>query len=105
MAKWFGEIGFVTPVEISPGVWKDVVTQRNYVGDIIRNTSRWTSSSDSTNDDLNINNQISILIDPFAYQNFHTIKYVEFMGNKWKVTSVEVLLPRLLLSIGGVYNG
>lgn len=105
MAKWFGVIGYAQTVEISPGVYEDKVTEHTYVGDVLKNTNRWASSSDSTNDDLNISNQISIIADPFAYQNFHSMKYVEFMGAKWKIQSVEVKYPRLILSIGGVYNG
>lgn len=105
MAKWRGKIGYAESIEQSPGVWKDVITERTYSGDVTRNTSRWSVNSDSTNDDLNINNQISIVADPFAYQNFHSMKYLEFMGVKWKITNVEVLRPRLVLTIGGVYNG
>lgn len=105
MAKWYGVIGYAETVEKTPGVWKEEITERNYSGDVIRNTSRWSTSSDSTNDDLTVNNQISILADPFAYQNFHSIKYLEFMGAKWKVNSVDASqYPRLILTIGGVYN-
>ena len=85
MAKWFGVIGYAETVETSPGVWKEQITERNYYGDILRNNSRWTTSSDSTNDDLNVNNQISILADPFAYQNFHSMKYVEFRSEERRV--------------------
>lgn len=106
MARWHGIVGYIETKETSPGVWKPETTERPYYGDVLSNSSRWTASSDSTNDDLNINNQISIVADPFAYQNFHSIKYVEFMGAKWKVTSVNAnQRPRLILTIGGVYNG
>lgn len=105
MAKWYGVVGYVEPKETSPGVWKDVVTERNYFGDVLSNTSRWSAKTDSTNDNLDVNNRISIVADPFAYQNFHCIKFVEFMGAKWKVSSVEVQSPRLILTLGGVYNG
>lgn len=105
MGKWFGVIGYANTVQKTPGVWTDEITERKYAGEVIRNTSRWSPTSDSTNDDLNINNQISILSDPFAYQNFHSMKYVEFMGTKWKITNVEVQYPRLILTIGGEYNG
>lgn len=105
MGKWHGEIGYVSTVETSPGIWEEAVTKRNYYGDVIKNTSRWSTSSDSTNDNLNINNQISIVADPFAYQNFQSIRYVEFMGTKWKVSNIDVQYPRLLLTLGGVYNG
>lgn len=105
MAKFYGPVGYAETVEIRPGVWDDQITERIYSGDVIRNTSRWSTSSDSTNDDLNISNQISIVADPFAYQKFHLMKYVEYMGTRWKITSVEVKYPRLILTIGGIYNG
>ena len=105
MAKFYGVIGFATSVETAPGVWTNKIEEHEYTGDIIRNTSRWSSSSNSTNDDLSLNNQISILSDPYAEQNCHSIKYIVFMGTKWKITNVEVQYPRLLLTIGGVYNG
>lgn len=105
MAKWYGAVGYGIQKQVTPGDWKDEIVERNYAGEVEQNTSRWTSNSDSTNDDLTISNRISIVADPFAYENFHSMKYVEFMGIKWKITSVQVLYPRLLLTIGGVYNG
>lgn len=105
MAKFYGTIGYVSSNEIRPGVWENQVTERQYFGDLKRNSSRWSTSSDSTIDDLTINNQISIVADPYAYQNSHLMKYVEFMGAKWKITNVEVKRPRLTLTLGGVYNG
>lgn len=105
MAKFYGPIGYAKTVEKSPGVFVDDIVVRNYSGDMLSNTSRWSNSSESVNDDLTINNRISILADPYAYENFHSMKYVEFMGTKWKINSVEVQYPRLILSIGGVYNG
>lgn len=105
MAKWYGVVGYAETVEVKPGDWRDVVTERNYFGDVLKNYNRWSSSSDSTNDDLSINNQLSIIADPYAYQNFHSIKFVEFMGTRWKVTGVDAsMYPRLILTMGGVYN-
>lgn len=105
MAKWYGKIGYIIPVQTAPGVWKNKDEVRQYYGDLMRNTSRWSASSDSTNDNLNIDNQISIVADQFAYQNFHSMKWIEFMGAEWKITKVEVQHPRLILTIGGVWNG
>lgn len=106
MAKWYGTIGYVVEqIETTPGVWTDQIVERKYKGTLTRISSRWSTPSDSTNDDLTVNNQISIVADPFAYQNFQSMKYVEFAGTKWKVESIEVKYPRLILSIGGVYNG
>lgn len=104
MAKFFGAIGFAETIEVKPGVYIDRITERNYYGELIRNTSRWTTSQESINDDLNINNQISIIADPYAVNNFHSMKYIEFNGAKWKITNVEVSYPRLILSVGGVYT-
>lgn len=105
MAKFYGVIGYaVNNVETKPGVWEEQITEREYTGDLTRNTRR-LQSSDKLNDDINIANEISIVADPFARQNFHSMRYVEFMGAKWKISKVEVLYPRLILTIGGVYNG
>lgn len=103
MAKFYGEIGFGTSIETSPGVYEDQVTTRNYYGDLIKNTRRLQSSG-SVNDDVNISNQISIVADPYANENFYAMRYVKFMGSKWKISDVEVQYPRLILTIGGVYN-
>lgn len=104
MAKFFGKIGYIETVETSPGVWTESIVEREYYGDIIRNTRRWDSSQ-YLNDNLSISNQISIVSDPYANENFHSMKYIEFMNAKWKITNVEVQFPRLILDVGGVYNG
>lgn len=103
MAKWFGKIGFAETVETSPGCWEEQITEREYYGDMNRRSRRLESTS-NLNDNINISNEISIISDPFAYQNFHAMRYVEYMGTFWKVTSVDVQYPRLILSVGGVYN-
>lgn len=105
MAKWYGKVGYSETVETSPGVWTPKDTVREYYGDVIRNTTKWAVNSDSTNDDLTVNSQISIVADPFANNKFHSMKWIEFMGARWKVTSVEPQPPRLLLTLGGVWNG
>ena len=104
MAKWFGEIGFGETSETSPGVWTETVTSRKYYGDLIRNSRRLQSSSEKVNDDLNISNQLSIVADPYATKNFHMMRYATVMNAKWKITDVEVQYPRLILTLGGVYN-
>lgn len=103
MAKWYGEIGYAETVQTKPGVWEEQITKRNYYGEVIRNTRR-LQSANQLNDNINVSNEISIVADPFAYQNFHSMRYVEFMGTKWKITNVEVQYPRLILELGGVYN-
>ena len=104
MAKWFGVVGFAETVETSPDVWVEKITKRSYYGDLLRNTRR-LQASDQLNDNITIANEISIVSDPYANQHFHAIRYVEFAGTKWKVSNVEVLYPRLKLTLGGEYNG
>ena len=103
MAKWFGVIGYAETVEMKPGVWKEQITERQYYGDMTRNTRR-LQSTDQLNDNISISNELSIVADPFANKNFHSMRYVEYMGAKWKISDVEVQYPRLRLTIGGAYN-
>lgn len=103
MSKFYGKIGYGVTKETRPGVHEEQITERSYYGDLIRNTRRLESSG-NLNDNVNIANEISIVADQFAYDNFHSMHYVEFMNAKWKVSSVTVQPPRLILTIGGLYN-
>lgn len=104
MAKFYGKIGYAETEETKPGVWKAKIITRDYHGEMLRNIRRLESSG-STNDNINIANEVSIVADPYAYENFHKMKYIQFMGAKWKITTVEPQYPRLILTIGGVYHG
>lgn len=103
MAKFYGKIGYGKQAETVPGVWENQITELFYYGDVVRNT-RGLQNSQNLNDSINVSNQFSIVADPFAVQNFHLMKYIEYMDTKWKITNVEVQYPRLILSVGGVYN-
>lgn len=103
MAKWFGKIGFAETKETKPGVWEEIITVREYYGDVTRNNRRF-QSSENLNDNIVVSNDISIVADPYAIQNFHSIRYIEFMGTKWKIDNVEVSYPRLILTLGEIYN-
>ena len=103
MAKFYGVIGYVITKESSPGIWEEVTEEKTYSGDVKQLTQRW-AASENLNDDIQINNQISIVADPYATQNLSRIRYVKWMGASWKVTKIEIERPRLLLTIGGVYN-
>ena len=104
--KFYGPIGYGITEETfeGSGVWVDKIVERNYMGDVLKDYAK-SSQGTSINDNIDINNRMSIVSDPFAMNHFHTIKYVKWMGAAWKVTSVEPQYPRLILSIGGVYNG
>lgn len=103
MAKFCGVIGYVRTVQTSPGIYEEIVTENEYYGDVIKNTRR-LSGADKVNDDVTISNRFSIIADPFANNNFHAMRYIVFMGAKWKITEVEVQYPRLILTVGGLYN-
>lgn len=103
MTRWGGVIGYAETLEIEPGVWSEEFTERKYYGDLLRN-SRRLQGTQQINNDITISNQISILADPYAVQHFHAIRYAELFGTKWKVSSVEVQYPRLILELGGIYN-
>lgn len=102
--KYSGRIGFVESVETRPGVWEEVVTERFYKGDVLKNSRRWENRTDSTINNINITNQISIISDSYAANHFQFMRYAEFMGAKWIISNVEVNYPRYTLSLGGVYN-
>lgn len=104
MAKYFGKIGFAETLETSPGVWEEIISEREYYGDVVKNTRR-LQSSDKVNDDVGISNSISILADPYVYQNMYAIRYLWWMDTRWKITDITVEYPRLIFSIGGLYNG
>jgi hypothetical protein len=106
MARFYGEVGYGDTVE-SPagsGVWIDDITEVSYFGDVIRNT-RKLDNGEKLNDDISVSNSISIVADDRAINHFFKIKYVRWAGVLWTVTNVEVKSPRLVLSLGKVYNG
>lgn len=103
MSKYYGSVGYAIMTETAPDVWQEVITEREYSGDVMRVARRW-QGSEHLNDNLNVSNRISIVADPFAYNNFHLIRYCTWMGTKWIVTNVEVAYPRLTLDLGGVYH-
>lgn len=102
MAKYYGNIGFAVQEESEPGIWEDVITSRPYKGDVLRNGRRW-ETTDNINDDFVITNQFSIIADTFLYSHIPSMRYLEYMGVKFKITSVELDRPRVTISVGGVY--
>ena len=104
MAKFYGAIGYAIPVETKPGVWKDQITEKSYRGDFVLNQQRW-QQSEKVNDDLHLDNSISVVADVFAYSNLGFMRYVVMGGKKWKITSLAINRPRIVLQIGGLHNG
>lgn len=105
MARYYGVVGFSEgSVETVPGVWDEQIVERPYYGDSNRYTRRLQAGT-GVNDDIVVSHEISIVSDPYALQNFHAIRYLTWFGTRWKVTSVEVQYPRLILSVGEEYHG
>jgi hypothetical protein len=107
MAKFYGEVGYAEETVESPpdsGVWVDNIVEYSYFGDVVRNT-RKLQEGESLNNDLSVNNSISIVADAYANEHFFAIRYVKWAGTLWTVTEVDVQSPRLIFRLGGVYNG
>ena len=104
MAKFHGKVGYAVRVETGLDKWEDQITEREYYGDYVRNLSSRTENSGGVNDNIVIENCISIVADPYAYEQSHNMKYVESMGALWKITRVEIQRPRIILTTGGIYN-
>lgn len=103
MAKYAGVIGFAESQEIEPGVWQETITERPYKFDVMRDQRRLVAS-DSINAEIAVTNYVSVVMDGFLPNRFHSIRYVEWHGSKWKVTTVEIQAPRLVMTIGALYN-
>lgn len=106
MARFYGKVGYGETVESPPdsGVWVDQMTEISYFGDVIRNQSK-SESGEGLNNNITLSNSISIIADRHAIDHYSKIRYVRWEGAVWSVTSVEVRSPRLILALGGVYNG
>lgn len=101
--KFYGEVGYAPTVLDDHGVARPKIIKRMYYGDVDLN-SKW-ETNEYVNDDIVVGHRISILADEYAVENFPYIKYVKWMGTRWLVKKIEVQSPRLILTLGGVYNG
>jgi hypothetical protein len=104
MAKFYGAVGYGHSMETSPGVWEDVITERNYYGDVVK-ISRKLQEGESVNNNITVSNSIEIVADAYANEHFFAIRYIYWAGTTWVVSDVDVRSPRLVLRLGGVYNG
>jgi hypothetical protein len=107
MARFHGTVGFLRTEETDPdnhpGVCTEVLRERPYYGDVLSNSRRWDQNG-NFNDNLTINNRISIVADTFARSNLGAMKFVRWLGDTWKVTNAEIQYPRIILTIGGQYH-
>lgn len=105
MARFHGKVGFAESVESAPGVWTEEIVERSYYGDIVQNSRTLREGEDTVNPDLSVGNSISIVANAYASLHFFAIRYVEWAGELWTVSNVDVKRPRLILRLGEVYNG
>lgn len=104
MAKFYGAIGYTRHIESKPGVWIDEVIERKYRGDVVMDQRRW-QPGDKVNDDVSLDNSISIIADGYAYDNIGTMKYIVWNNTPWRIQSFSINRPRIVIQIGGIYNG
>lgn len=103
--KWSGKIGFAEDTgETAPSVFAERIVERSYYGDVLE-LGRQMQGSDQINEDVTVGNSLSVVADPFASANLYNLRYATFMGQRWKVSAVKVQLPRLVLTLGGIWNG
>lgn len=101
--RFYGIVGFASEVEKSPGIWKTDIVEKNYFGNLERVSYANRGSSSTINDDIVLQNVISLVSDPFLEENLYQIKYITWKGSKWKIASVEIAHPRVKLNLGGLY--
>lgn len=104
MPKFYGAIGYGYEEETAPGVYEPMVHERMLYGDVVRNTRRM-EAGEKVNNDISVGNSISVVADAYAMDHFFAIKYVMWSGAAWEVQNVTVEHPRLVLRLGGIYNG
>lgn len=83
---------------------EDVITERPLYGDVLR-PGRSFQEDGKVHRDTQMTNRISVLADDYAAENVYAIRFVEWKGVLWYVTQVAEERPRLILSLGEVYNG
>lgn len=102
--KYFGKLGYAITTETEPSVWVDEITEKEYYGDVLQYSKRSQPFTDHITDNIEISNELSVVVDPFAVENFIFLKYATWLGHKWKISSVRLEYPRLILTLGGLYT-
>lgn len=105
MARYFGRVGYATQVEIRPGVYEDVIEERQYFGTVTKDYAKWAVNAERLHKDFSLSNVISIISDPYLDRHIQDIRYIEWMGTLWSISDVEIMRPRLEIRLGGVYHG
>lgn len=103
MARFHGKLGYYTEEETAPGVISDAIVERSCKGDLLQ-IAQSQQPTERLNDNITINNRFSVVADPYAYANISNIRYILWMDTKWKVQTVDIRRPRLIINVDGVYN-
>lgn len=102
MAKKSLVLGFTKSIESAPGVWTKKKVETPYRADVLTYNKQY-ASNEGVNDDIQFRNRYSIVMRDMA-QYYEDIKYVKIGLKKWKVTALEFLPPRIILTVGGEYH-
>ena len=103
MARYHGYVGYALDVEAYPGVWEEQISEHEYFGDVLKNRINMQQGS-VVNAKITISNSISIIADPFAFEHVYAMRYVTYLGKKWSILNVSIERPRIILTLGGLYN-
>lgn len=103
MTKYAGLVGYVTQIETRPGIWEPKSTEKKMTGDVL-NLGHSYDTGNKVNDDITLQHKISLVGSPYAYSNLYNLRYLWYMGEKWKIIGVAVERPRIVVTIGGVWN-
>lgn len=104
MARTSGVIGYGVQQKTAPGVWEDVIVERKFRGDVLRNSVGFEDAQ-KVNDNLTVGNTISVVASAYHRDHITDIRYITWLGKRWTVSNVDVQLPRLNMRLGGLYNG
>lgn len=102
--KYSGMVGYGIQEEVAPGIWRERIVERKYLGDVVQTAWHSQAAASTLNDNPSLNCQIEIVADAFAWANYGNIRYVVYENSKWKVSSIQVRRPRLILNFGSIYN-
>ena len=103
MTRYHGYVGYAIDVEAYPGVWEEQISEHEYFGDVLKNRINMQQGS-VVNAKITISNSISIIADPFAFEHVYAMRYVTYLDKKWSIVNVSIERPRLILTLGGLYN-
>lgn len=102
--RYSGMFGIAKQVEVAPGVWDDVITERPYIGDLIQTTERLEGAG-TVNPVYKTTTSLSVVSDGVLRDRYDDIRYVVYRGVPWTVESSVLEEPRLTLYFGERYNG